>query len=140
MFNAIQPIQSVGATRMARFLQTTRFSYSLHISLITESGRSFRTFQDYQDMPHIEETSLSCGRQEQEQVGVPSRFLRGSVSYYVIPISIMSRLTQSIHICFVRPLFSSQVVQSQESFFRRIIGLAYLRVQTTSVLFSCTFL
>ena len=36
--------------------------------------------------------------------------------------------------------FVSQVVPSPESFFRRIIGLASLRGQTTSVLLSCTSL
>ena len=90
---------------LTRFLQTTLFSDSLHISLITQSGRSFRTFQDCQDMPHIEVKSLFCGRQEQEQVGVPSRFPRGSVSFSGVPIAIVPRLTQSTHLCFGRPVF-----------------------------------
>ena len=56
-------------------------------------------------MPHIGVKSLSCGRQEQEQAEIPSRFPGGSVSFYGVPIAIVSRLTQSTNLCFGRPLF-----------------------------------
>ena len=51
----------------------------------------------------------------------------------------MSRLTQSIHLCFGLTLFLLPG-GSISPFFRWILGLASLREQTTSVLLSCTLL
>ena len=46
----------------------------------------------------------------------------------------MSRLTQSTHLCFGRPLFFSKVVPSPEYFLRRILGLASPCVQPIKTL------
>ena len=58
-------------------------------------------------------------------------------SSFVVPISLISRLIQSIHLCSGPPFFF-QVAPSPESFFRCIVGPVSSRVQTTSVLLSYT--
>ena len=65
-----------------------------------------------------------------------SQFCHGPSSF-VVPISLMSRLTQSTHLRSGLPFFF-QVAPSPESFVRCSVGPVSSRVQTTSVLLSYT--
>ena len=65
-----------------------------------------------------------------------SQFCHGPSSF-VVPISLMSRLTQSTHLRSGLPFFF-QVAPSPESFVRCSVGSVSSRVQTTPVLLSYT--
>ena len=59
---------------------------------------------------------VHCGKQP----------VRSWPSSFIVPMALMSRLTQSIHLCFSLPRFIlPMVVLSPESFFRRNLGLAF---------------